>query len=191
MIFITYQTKELKAHHCINDKPYFVYEKINQFFERYGIAINKNIVKDSLEDILEEINCNSLNEKIYYEKVDEHFNYIIKPIEIFSKWERLFKELNNYYENKIKAKEDVNNLSPIKLKIIVINNDNKLGPWQSIEILNTLPYEVDVYWINVKKFLNVIDEVKTTMNSHMLSEFTPNASNIFKRNLLDKAKKIR
>ena len=171
MIFITYQTKELKAHHCINDKPYFVYEKINQFFERYGIAIDKNIVKDSLEDILEEINCNSFNEKIYYEKVDEHFNYIIKPIEIFSKWERLFKELNNYYENKIKAKEDVNNLSSIKLKIIVINNDNKLGPWQSIEILNTLPYEVDVYWINVKKFLNVIDEVKTTMNSHMLSEF--------------------
>lgn len=190
MIFITYQTKELKTHCYSNNKPYFVYEKINKFFEKYTIAIDRNIVKDSLEDIIEDIKKESVNEKIYYERVDEHFNYKIEPVEIFTKWERLFKELNANYENKIREKK-IEDLSRFKLKIIVINNDNKLGPWQSIEILNTLPYEVDIYWINVDNFLDVIDETKIIMNSTMIRENNPNASGVFSRHLFQKAKKIK
>lgn len=190
MIFITYQTKELKTLYNFKNEATFTYERINKFFEKYKIAVERNIVKDTLENILKDIKEESTNEKIYYEKVDKHFNYQIEPVEIFTKWERLFKELSVNYENKIRDKK-MENLSLFRLKIIVINNDNKLGPWQSIEILNTLPYEVDVYWINVKKFLRVIDEVELKMNSSTLMDFNPNPISIFINCLFNESKKIR
>lgn len=191
MIFITYQTKELKALCNFANEVGFTYEKINKFFEKYEIAIERNIVKDSLEDILRDINeTNSYTEKIYYEKVDENFNYKIEPVEIFTKWKELFKTLNDNYENKIREKNFQNFLTS-RLKIIVINNNNKLGPWQSIEILNTLPYKADIYWIDVKNFLNVIEEVEEKMNPTQLMEFNPCPTCIFINCLFDKAKKIR
>ena len=102
----------------------------------------------------------------------------------------LFHNANNnkdysyeHYKKEAMSLDDENTLPALKYKIIILNNDEKLGPWQSVEILNAISKEAELYWLTVQDFINVIEKTKAdnkTKNQTFES---------FERRLIKKAKK--
>lgn len=184
MIFITYQTSELKQFYSYNKKRRIAYKVINQFFNDSSFAISMNIINDDIQDIFDAIIKNDNQNKVYYERVDENFKSNISPVSIFLKWQQLFNKLSEHYRKEVMSSDDEKTLPDLKYKIIILNNDEKLGPWQSVEILNAISREAELYWLTVQDFINVIEKTKAD------SSDKDQTFELFERRLNKKAKKI-
>lgn len=184
MIFITYQTSELKQFYNYNKERCVAYKVINQFFNNSDFAISMNIINDDLHDIFDAIIKNENQNKVYYERVDENFKSNASPVCIFLKWQQLFNKLSEHYKKEAMSLDDEKKLPNLKYKIIILNNDEKLGPWQSVEILNAISKEAELYWLTVQDFINVIEKTKAD-NKNKNQTFES-----FERRLIKKAKKI-
>lgn len=184
MIFITYQTSELKQFYNYNKERHIAYKVINQFFDDCNFAISMNIINNSLEDIFDAIIKNKNENQVYYERVEDNFKNDASPISIFLKWQQLFNKLSEHYRKEAMSLDDEKTLPALKYKIIILNNDEKLGPWQSVEILNAISKEAELYWLTVQDFINVIEKTKVD-NNNKIQTFES-----FERRLNKKAKKI-
>lgn len=160
MIFITYKTTELKAYNKNTHEPNYI--KINKFLEPLSLVKN-GINKANTDKIISAINDSE--EQIYFEPVQEDFKYD-DNLNLVSFWKDLF---NKAEEMLKKAKENQKADSEKKNEIIIINQSEILGQWQSIELLTGLRHFSRVFWINVDNFLSVVNKVLDEYKSGDLS----------------------
>lgn len=122
------------------------YKKINDFFK------NITIFNENLESTINSINDD--DEQIYYECVKEPYDR--KDEDYISFWAKLFERA----ENQIKAAKEKSNAAFEKTNdIIVINETEILGQWQSLEVLTGLRYSSRVFWISVDALLKTIKKL--------------------------------
>lgn len=151
MIFITYKTTELQQYKKKSSKK--KYEEINDFLSPISI-VKEEIKPETIKKIVTSVNDES--EQIYYEPVKEKYEYN-KDLDFIDFWSQLFDEINKKIETAYKN----NTITTLEhIKLIIVNQSEILGQWQSVEVLSAIRHGAHLFWISVDDLLAVINKVK-------------------------------
>lgn len=145
MIFITYKTNELKK---LDENNIPRYKVINVFLQDKTIISGK-LNNKTINNIVNHINDSE--EQIYYEKVLDNYSYGKTGVNYVELWSKLFSKAEDKIKEIIK-----NNKVNLRNNIVIVNDNENLGPWQSLEVLTGLRHFGNVYWISVDKFIKTI-----------------------------------
>lgn len=172
MIFITYKTTELRQFKKRQLKK--KYEIINDFLAPISI-VKEAIAQNTTDKVI--LSIDDKSEQIYYEPVKEEYQYD-NDLNFVKFWSQLFNKINEKIDSAYKNKT-VNNLEHIKL--VIVNQSEILGQWQSVEVLSAIRHDAHIFWISVDNLLAVINKVEKKRKKNDKSDKTQDFLNELRR----------